>query len=82
VHPTCHPDALVLADAADSEPAESVQAFEFADREPAPVSPKLPINGSITALWSTPSAESAIAVYKNSSTGNYEALQLTLDCGR
>jgi len=82
VHPTCRPDALVLADAADSEPAESVQAFEFADREPAPVSPKLPINGSITALWSTPSAESAIAVYKNSSTGNYEALQLTLDCGR
>jgi len=82
VHPTCRPDALVLADAADSEPAESIQAFEFADREPAPVSPKLPINGGITALWSTPSAESAIAVYKNSSTGNYEALQLTLDCGR
>jgi hypothetical protein len=82
VHPTCRPDALVLADAADTEPAESIQAFEFADREPAPVSPKLPINGSITALWSTPSAESAIAVYKNFSTGNYEALQLNLDCGR
>jgi hypothetical protein len=82
VHPGCRPDSLVLADAADSEPAESIQAFEFADREPAAVSPKLPINGSITALWSTPSAESAIAVYKNSSTGNYEALQLNLDCGR
>jgi hypothetical protein len=82
VHPACRPDSLVLADAADSEPSESIQAFEFADREPAAVSPKLPINGSITALWSTPTAESAIAVYKNSSTGNYEALQLNLDCGR
>jgi hypothetical protein len=82
VHPACRPDALVLADAPDSEPAESIQAFEFADREPSPVSPKLAINGSITALWSTPGAESAIAVYKNSSTGNYEALQLNLDCGR
>ena len=82
VHPACRPDSLVLADAAESEPAESIQAFEFADREPAPISPKLAINGSVTALWSTPSAESAIAVYRNSSTGNYEALQLNLDCGR
>jgi hypothetical protein len=82
VHPACRPDSLVLADAPDSEPSDSIQAFEFADREPAAVSPKLAINGSITALWSTPSAESAIAVYKNSSTGNYEALQLNLDCGR
>jgi hypothetical protein len=73
---------LVLADAPDSEPSESIQAFEFADRDPAAVSPKLTVNGSITALWSTPSADSAIAVYKNFSTGNYEALQLNLDCGR
>ena len=82
VHPACRPDSVVLADTADSEPTESIQAFEFADRDPASVSPKLAINGSITALWSTPSGESAIAVYKNSSTGNYEALQLNLDCGR
>jgi hypothetical protein len=82
VHPACRTDSLVLADAADTETAESIQAFEVADREPAAVSPKLTVNGSITALWSTPSGENAIAVYKNSSTGNYEALQLTFDCGR
>ena len=81
VHPACRPDSLLLADAPDSEPSESIQAFEFADREPAAVSPKLAISGSITALWSTPSADSAIAVYRNSSTENYEALQLNLDCG-
>jgi len=82
VHPACRPDSLVLADTSDSEPMESIQAFEFADRDPAPVSPKLSISGSVTALWSTPGGENAIAVYKNSSTGNYEALQLNLDCGR
>jgi hypothetical protein len=82
VHPACRPDSLVLADAADSDSSESIQAFEFADREPAAVSPKLTINGSITVLWSTPGGDSAIGVYKNSSTGNYEALQLNLDCGR
>jgi hypothetical protein len=82
VHPACRPDSLVLADAADNEPTESIQAFEFADREPAAVSPKLTVNGSVTALWSTPSGDGAIAVYRNSTTGNYEALQLNLDCGR
>ena len=82
VRPTCRPDSLVLADAADTEPTESIQAFEVVDREPAPVSPKLTVNGSVTALWSTPTGDSAIAVYRNSSTGNYEALQLTFDCGR
>lgn len=82
VHPVCRPDSLVLADAADGEPSESIQAYEVADREPAPVSPKLNLSGRVTALWTTAGGESAIAVYKNPSTGNYEALQLNLDCGR
>src|SRR5438270_3807866 len=82
VHPACRPDSLVLADAADSDPTESIQAYAFADRDPSSVSPKLTFNGNITALWSMPSGESAIAVYRNSGTGNYEALQLNLDCGR
>jgi hypothetical protein len=80
VHPACRPDSLVLADAPDTEPAESLQVFAFADRDPASVSPKLAVNGSITALWSN--GENAIAVYRNVSTGNYEALQLNIDCGR
>ena len=79
VHPACRSDSLVLADASDSEPSDSIQAFEFADREPAPASAKLNLNGKVTALWST-GGENAIAVYKNSSSGDYEALQLNLDC--
>jgi hypothetical protein len=82
VHPACRPDSLVLADAADSEATESIQAFEVPDREPAAVSPKLSLNGKVTALWSTPDGANAIAVYQNFSTGNYEALQLNFDCGR
>jgi hypothetical protein len=79
VHPACRPDSLILADAPDSESSDSIQAFEFADREPAPVSPKLNLNGKVTALWST-GGENAVLVYKNSSSGDYEALQLNLDC--
>jgi hypothetical protein len=82
VHAACRPGWQLLADSAETESADSIQAFEFADREPAAVSPKLALNGSVTALWPTAAADSAIAVYRNSQTGNYEALQLSLDCSR
>jgi len=82
VHAACRSDWQVLADSAESDPADSIQAFEFPDREPAAVSPKLNVNGSISALWASPTGDSATAIYRNSDTGNYEALQLNLDCPR
>lgn len=82
VHTACRPDSQVLADSVETQSADSLQAFEFADREPAAVSPKLALNGNITALWAAPAGDTAIAVYRNSGTGNYEALQINLDCAR
>ncbi|HEY7351164.1 MAG TPA: hypothetical protein VH596_00225 [Terriglobales bacterium] len=82
VHASCRQDWQVLADSAENEPPDSIQAFEFPDREPAAVSPKLKLNGNITAMWSAPDGGSAIAIDRNSSTGDYEALQLNLDCAR
>jgi hypothetical protein len=82
VHATCRPDWQVLVDIADSETADSLQLFEFADREPAPASPKLALNGRLTALRAAPGGENAIAVYQNSNTGNYEAVQVDFDCAR
>lgn len=82
VHPACRPDWQVLADSPEIDSTDSIQAFEFADREPAAVSPKLTLNGDVTALWTAPGESSAIAVYHDFATGNYEALQLNLDCGR
>jgi hypothetical protein len=82
VHAACSPDWQVLATSAGSGTDDSVQAFEFADREPAAVSPPLQLNGDITALWTAPSGDSATAVFRNSETGNYEAVQLTLTCGQ
>ena len=86
VHAACRQDWQVLADSAeisaDNEIRDSVQAFEFPDREPLAVSQKLALNGTVTALWTTSSGQGAIAVYRNSATGDYEALQLNLDCNR
>lgn len=82
VHAACRATWQILADSPETDSADSIQAFEFADREPAVVSPKLALNGSVTALWTAPGESSAIAIYRDFATGNYEALQLNLDCGR
>jgi hypothetical protein len=82
VHAGCRQDWQVLATSAGSGTEDSVQAFEFADREPAAVSPPLQLNGTITALWTARSGDNATAVIRDSETGNYEAVQLTLTCGQ
>lgn len=82
VHAACRQDWQVLADIAESETSDSLQLFEFADREPAAISPKLALDGRVTALWAAQSGENAIAVFQNSNTGNYEAVLLNFDCAR
>jgi hypothetical protein len=80
VHAACRQDWQVLADATENETSDSLQLFEFADREPVAVSPKLMLSGNVTALWAAPGGESAITVYQNSSTGNYDSVQINFDC--
>ena len=81
IRAACRSDWLVLA-TSQEEPEDSVQAFEFPDREPLAASQRLALNGPVQALWSQQNGESVTAVYANSETGNYEALQLTLACGQ
>jgi hypothetical protein len=82
VHAGCRPDWQVLATSAASSTEDSVQAFEFPDREPVAVSQPLQLDGTIAALWTGQSADNATAVVRDSKTGNYEALQLTVTCGQ
>ena len=81
IRAACRPEWFVLATSQD-EQEDSIQAFEFPDREPLAVSQRLTINGPVMALWPQQNGESVTAVYSNSETGNYEALQLTLACGQ
>ena len=72
----------MLASSTGEAGADSVQAFEFPDREPLPVSQKLDLNGTITELWPSSDGESATVIFRNSATGNYEAMLLNLTCGQ
>ncbi len=72
----------VLATGIGEGPSDVVRAFEVPDRAPIAASPPLEIQGSVTALWTESGGAGAVAVVRNSETGRYEALRLTLACGR
>src|SRR5215831_7576564 len=57
IRAACRPDWFVLA-TSQEEQEDSVQAFEFPDREPLAASQRLPINGPVQALWSQQNGES------------------------
>jgi hypothetical protein len=78
----CRPDGQVLATSAGSATEDSVQAFEFPDREPVAVSQPLQLGGPVIALWTAGNGDSVIAVFRDSEAGNYEAVQITLTCGQ
>jgi len=61
---------------------DTIQAFEFPDRQPVAVSAAVNFSGPVAALWSTGDPSTAIAVSRNLKTGMYEAYSLTLSCGR
>ena len=61
---------------------DALQAFEFPDREPLAVSQKLPLQGTVTALWTTPAGDAARVVIRNSETGKYDAVEINLTCGQ
>lgn len=82
VHTGCGSGWQILATRSGDVSADSVRAFEMADREPAPVSQALDFDGSITALWADSGGSGAMVVSHNSESGKYEAYRLTLTCGQ
>jgi hypothetical protein len=72
----------ILAAASGDSATDSVRAFDLADREAVPVSAAIDFAGPITAMWTETNANNAIAVSRDSQTGDYEAFRLTVACGK
>lgn len=70
----------VLATSAAEDANDSVRAFEFADRDPAPVAQAVEFDGRITAFWPEAGGSTAIAIAKHADTGKYEAFRLAISC--
>lgn len=62
--------------------ADSIRAYEVADRDPVPVSAPLDFSGEVTALWTESKGDGAIVVDRNRQTGEYESFRLVPACGQ
>ena len=80
VHTACRSVWQVLATSPGDARSDTIQAFEFSDREPVEVSQKIEVPGDLTALWTGQNGESAAGVVRNNETGNYEAMLFNLSC--
>ena len=80
VHTACRSGWQVLATISGDSGQDTIQAFEFPDREPVEVSQKIELPGEVTALWAGQNNESAALVVRNNETGNYEAMLVNLTC--
>jgi hypothetical protein len=82
IRTTCGSGWQVLASRNGLGSSDTITAYEFPDREPVPVSPALDFAGPITELWTESEGMSAIAIVRNSGTGQYEAFRLTVTCNQ
>ena len=82
VKTSCGAGSQVLATTPGEGTGDSVRAYEFPDRDPLAVSAAIDVPGAITALWTEPKGDTAMAVAKNQETGNYEAFRLAVVCSQ
>ncbi len=82
VKSACGSGWQILTTSNRDNPGDAVTAFEFPDREPVAASLPIEFNGRITALWTEPDGNGAVAVMQNSESGSYEAYRLTITCGQ
>jgi hypothetical protein len=73
---------VLATQARDSSEPDALQAYEFVDRKPAPVSGPVDFAGPITELWPLANGSEAIAISRNLQTETYEAFRLSIACGQ
>lgn len=79
----CGSGAVILATRpGDNTLPDALQAFELSDRQPVAVSPPSELAGPVFALWPAENGATARAVVRNLGTRRYEAITLTIACGR
>jgi hypothetical protein len=81
IRTSCGAGWQVLATSPNEDGTDLVRAFEIPERDPVAVSAAVDFSGPISALWTEAKGDSAIAVARNTETGNYEAFRLAMACG-
>jgi len=82
IRTTCGSGWQVLASRSGMGSSDAITAYEFPDREPVTVSQALDFTGPVVELWTESDGFGAIAIIRNSNTGQYEASRLTVACNQ
>jgi hypothetical protein len=82
VRSSCGSGSQILITQAGGGAGDSIRAYEVSDRDVAPVSSAMDVDGPITALWTEARSTSAIAVYKDATSEGYGAFRVALGCGQ
>ncbi len=73
---------VLASQAGDLNEPDAVQAYEFVNRKPVPVSGPAMFDGPITELRPQANGSGAIAIARNLRTEAYEAYRLSVSCGQ
>jgi hypothetical protein len=73
---------VVAAGASAPDQPDTVRAYQLSGRKMTQLSEPLEFPGPVTALWTQPDGAAVLAVSKNLKTGDYEASNVALTCGR
>lgn len=80
IHSPCGSGWQLLTSSSGDMRGDTVRAYEMPDREPAPVSQAVEINGSVTSLWTATDGTTAFGVSHSTEAGRYEAFRLSVSC--
>ena len=82
VKTACGAGWQLLATNSGEASVDRVRAFEFPEFDPIAVTTAIDMPGPVTALWTEAKGDTAVAITRDSSTGNYEAYRLALACNQ
>jgi hypothetical protein len=76
---SCGAGTQVIASSSGEAASDSLRAFELPALEAVPASVPLTMDGTVTALWTTPDGKSVLAVVRNAAN-QYEVDRVTVLC--
>jgi hypothetical protein len=82
VHSGCSAGAQLLASASGDAMEDSLVAYEIEGRNAIAVSPPLPIDGQVTAMWPASESATATMVLERGQPLQYEAYSVSLVCNQ
>jgi hypothetical protein len=79
LHSGCGSGWQIVASGSGEASSDSLRAYELPAQEAVPASAALPVNGTVTALWTASDGKSLFAVVR-STTNEYEVDHVTASC--